>query len=312
MVSVIIPTYNCAKYLPQTIKSVLNQSYKNLEIIVVDDGSTDDTEEILKPFLSNIIYIKKRHSGVSDARNLGIERAKGNFIAFLDSDDFWTPEKLEVQMDHFRNNPDVGLVYSSNCFIDEDGNELIVPQRVSKEGKYKMCRGWVFRRLLFINFIPTSSVVAKTECLKKAGGFNPYFKKSQDYDLWLRIARFCQFAFINSDLCIRRVRRTGLTLTNVDQMYSEHIEILKNAKATFADLNLSDRNWLRRGLSEQAFDWGLEYLSIEDFKRARRHFMDSLIYWPLNLKFVPYLLLGFLPPSFKLFIKQQKSKLRCM
>src|SRR3990170_2838516 len=111
-VSVIIPTYNREKYIVETLQSVFAQTFTDYEVIVIDDGSTDNTADVLRPYLDRIVYIRKPNGGQGSARNVGIKVAKGEYIAFLDSDDLWMPEKLELQVKYLDNNKDAGLVFT--------------------------------------------------------------------------------------------------------------------------------------------------------------------------------------------------------
>src|SRR5579864_8740685 len=111
-VSVVIPAYNAARFLGDAIQSVLNQTYSNFEVVVVNDGSTDDTESVVRSFGDRLFYVKQANKGVSAARNEGIKRARGQYVAFLDSDDVWLPTKLAEQIPFLEQNPEVGLVYS--------------------------------------------------------------------------------------------------------------------------------------------------------------------------------------------------------
>ena len=122
LVSVIIPTYNCGKFIEQSIESVLKQTYKNIEIIVVDDGSTDDTRLKMSKYRENIVYIRQNNQGLSKSRNIGMSYSKGEFIAFQDADDRWHPRKLEMQVECFRKVQGIGLVFTDFSQIDMEGN----------------------------------------------------------------------------------------------------------------------------------------------------------------------------------------------
>ncbi|GAH74960.1 unnamed protein product, partial [marine sediment metagenome] len=165
-VSVIIPTYNRAYLIGRAIQSVLNQTYQDFEIIVVDDGSTDDTEEIVRSFKDKRIgYVRhEKNKGAAAARNTGIKAAKSEYIAFQDSDDEWLPEKLEKQMKVFENAPpEVGVVYTD--FLRIKGNKKIhIPFSwvTQKEGN-------IHKELLKGNFVTTQSVVIRKKCFKKSG-----------------------------------------------------------------------------------------------------------------------------------------------
>jgi len=146
-VSVIIPAYNQANFIGKAIESVLRQTYQDFEIIVIDDGSTDNTEEITRGFKDKRVkYIKKykKNRGISVARNIGIKTARGKYIALLDSDDEWLPEKLDKQINILQSeSPEVGVVYSNLCYIDENGNNMNRKLRNSKKAE-----GYIYEDLL--------------------------------------------------------------------------------------------------------------------------------------------------------------------
>lgn len=186
-VSVIIPTYNRSHLISDAIDSVLSQSFRDFEILVIDDGSTDNTGEFLKKFSGDITYINTKHSGLpAVARNVGIKHARGTYIAFLDSDDIWLPEKLEKEVAVLKNNPDMGLV-CSNAYImksnEDRKNELYLKSKQIKNGK-------VLAELLKDNFIINSSVLVRRSAIDQADVFseNPEIRALEDYDLWLRIS----------------------------------------------------------------------------------------------------------------------------
>jgi glycosyltransferase involved in cell wall biosynthesis len=180
-VSVIIPTYNREKFIGRAIESVLAQTYKNFEIVVVDDGSTDNTRKALEPFDGKIKYIYQENGGSSSARNRGLQESTGEYIAFLDSDDTWTPNKLAVQLDILDKNKHTGIVYSKMLMFNEKG-ERIGTKPDDPSGRN-------FEELIEISGdIPTSSVLTRRECFDKAGLFDENLPTMQDFDMWLRIS----------------------------------------------------------------------------------------------------------------------------
>jgi len=198
-VSVIIPTYNRARLVSRAIQSVLNQTYQNLELIVIDDASTDNTEEVVKDFKDNRIrYIcHDENKGGATARNTGIKTAKGKYIAFLDSDDEWLSEKLEKQFNLLQGLPEsVGVVYS--LYFSKD-DEIGLIKRVD----FETYKGNVFRHLLE-GWCPsiTSAALLTLRCLQKSGMFDENLPSFQDYDLWLRVAQNYHFDFIHEPLVI--------------------------------------------------------------------------------------------------------------
>jgi len=186
-VSVIVPTYNRADLISETIESILNQTYKNFELIIVDDGSTDNTEKVIRKFKDNRIkYIKTDYSGVpARPRNIGIKKAKGEYIAFLDSDDMWLPEKLEKQIKVFQASNETAMLYTRFRTIE---GEIISNRIFPENGMYKS--GNMFKSIYLRNLIACSSVMIKRSVLDQVGLFNtdPNLIAIEDADLWLRIA----------------------------------------------------------------------------------------------------------------------------
>ena len=158
-VSVIIPTYNAAQYLPHAIDSALKQTYPHKKVIVVDDGSTDHTWSVIEPYLERISYLRKDNGGPASARNLGISKSKGEYIAFLDADDIWLPEKLAVQVDFLKKNPQFRLVHSNTWILEKDKKPY--PSFV----KYRPPSGQVFKKLFLQNHINNLTVLIRRECL---------------------------------------------------------------------------------------------------------------------------------------------------
>ncbi len=182
-VSVIIPTYNNGRFLPEAIESVFAQTVQPVEIIVVDDGSTDDTLERLRPYATRISYLYQANQGVSAARNLGLREASGDFIAFLDSDDVWHPRKLEVQLEVFGKRPDLGLLAAAGFQWPDSTFPHI---RGEPESSLRLI-SWA--QLVVKNRLVTSSVMIRTPILKCAGEFDTQMQSSEDRDLWLRVGK---------------------------------------------------------------------------------------------------------------------------
>ncbi len=178
--SVVIPTYNRAHTLPRAIESVLAQSFKDFELIVVDDGSTDETPKILERYPIRVIHQPNR--GVSAARNRGIEAARGHIIALLDSDDEWKPHKLQNHYDFFEVNPDYKIHQTEEIWI-KDGKFL------NKKRKHQKKSGDIFYDSLHLCLISPSAVAIKKELFEEVGLFREDFKVCEDYELWLRITR---------------------------------------------------------------------------------------------------------------------------
>ncbi|MDD5593811.1 MAG: glycosyltransferase, partial [Candidatus Margulisbacteria bacterium] len=179
-VSVIIPAYNYAAYTVEAVESVLAQTYKDYELIVVDDGSTDGTGEALRRFGDRIRYFYKTNGGACSARNFGIQRAQGRYIALLDCDDLFLPAKLETSLKAFTDKR-TGLVYTGVYLIDAAG-------KVTGENRTPGHSGRVLEQLVLSNFINNPSVVIDRECFDRVGLFDEKMFFAADWDMWLRIA----------------------------------------------------------------------------------------------------------------------------
>jgi len=196
LVSVILPTYNRAKLLDRAMRSILSQDYSNLELIVVDDCSTDETRDVVAGFCDEKIkyYRQEKRRGAAAARNRGIKESRGEYIAFQDSDDEWLPGKLSRQMAVFLvSPPEVGVVYSSFYRI-EGGKKFVFPKTGQAKG------GNIHRSLMFENFVTTQAAVVRRTCFEKVGFFDESMPRLQDWELWIRISRHFSFEFVNDPL----------------------------------------------------------------------------------------------------------------
>ncbi len=180
LVSVIIPTYNRAWTLKKAIDSVLKQNYKNFELIVVDDGSTDDTEALVSEYAKSIKFVQQPNLGVSAARNKGLSISSGALITFLDSDDYWEPEKLSAQVEFFNANPNALICQTEEIWIRNG-------KRVSPKKKHKKLSGMIFIPSLALCLISPSAVMMRKNLFAKVDMFDESLPACEDYDLWLRI-----------------------------------------------------------------------------------------------------------------------------
>ena len=197
LVSVIIPTYNRGWILKEAIESVLSQDFEDFELIVVDDGSTDNTCDILDGYARDIIVLRQDNRGVSAARNAGIAFASGQFIAFLDSDDLWLPVKLASQVDFFNSNPDALISQTEELRIRNG-------KRVNPKKRHKKFSGMIFKYSLSLCIVSPSAVMLKKSLLDKTGVFDERFPACEDYDLWLRISCKYPVYLIDTPLIIKR------------------------------------------------------------------------------------------------------------
>jgi glycosyltransferase involved in cell wall biosynthesis len=205
-VSVVIAAYNYGRYLDGALASVLGQSLRDLEVIVVDDGSTDDTGEVVARFLSDdrVRYERTNHVGQSAAKNTGIRLARARLIAFLDADDLWLPTKLEKQLALLKTNPALGVVYSRRSLMDESGRPLEYEQPA-------LFRGRVVDAMFRNNFICFSSAVVHRRVFKHLGFFEESLALAIDYEFWLRVASSYAFDYVDEPLVQYRTGHASLS-----------------------------------------------------------------------------------------------------
>ncbi len=272
-VSIILPTYNRAAYLDRAITSVLNQSYSDFELIIVDDASKDNTEEIVKGFNDErIIYIKNpKNLGGAGARNVGIKRAVADFIAFQDSDDEWHPEKLKTQMAVFEKaEPDVAVVYTA--FIRKVGDqEFIVPPP-----NVKKTEGNIYKELLYhINFIGTPTAVVRKKAIEKVGYFDERFPRLQDWDFFLRLAKKYKFKFIKKPL---------LTAYDVPGNISSNTDALIKALRLLLGKHYEEIRKDRKIISKFYQRIGEALLTAGRTKEAKKLMIKAFLAYPANPK----------------------------
>jgi len=201
-VSVIIPTYNREHFLQECIESVLSQTFKDYELIVVDDGSTDQTEDFLKPYDNKFQYIKQEQKGPSSARNTGIQYSAGEWICFLDSDDLWLQGKLAAQMKFLAANQDFKICYTEEIWYRKN-------KRVNPAKKHQKFSGWIYQKMLPLCIISPSSVMIHHSVLDLIGTFDEELPACEDYDLWLRIGAGYPIYLLQEKLIIKRNGHSG-------------------------------------------------------------------------------------------------------
>ena len=201
-VSVIIPTYNRANYVGEAIESVLAQTYQDYEIIVVDDGSTDNTREVVQKYSDRMKYLYQDNRGEPGGRNTGILVSQGEYLVFLDSDDLLMPTKLEEQVAFLDSNPEIGVVYSDTYLCDETGRLLGLQSDIVS---HRLQSGNIFEELLRGGFIPINSAMVRRACLDDVGLFDEARPMSPDWELWLRVAQRYNFAYQNWPLAVYRI-----------------------------------------------------------------------------------------------------------
>lgn len=267
-ISVIIPTHNRCDLLKNAIDSVLNQTYKDFELIIIDDASTDDTEKYINSINSDkISYIKNRISvGGSQARNIGMENANGEYIAFLDDDDEWIYNKLEKQIALFEKDKELGLIYTGVKLKYEDHNITY--------NTIPSLRGYVFNKILIKNYIGvTPSVMIKKEVINKAGNFDKSLPARQDYDFWIRICKYYKIDYVKEPLVISYVRSSINRISSDVISYEKAIEIINKKYEKDISKLSSEIQKIRK--SENYFFLGSQAVKANNSKIARKYFIKT-------------------------------------
>ncbi len=276
LVSVITATFNMGGYVSEAVESVLAQDYPHVQSIIVDDGSTDDTQKVLERFHgdSRVSVIHQTNAGQTVAKNRGIAAARGQLIGFCDADDRWLPHKLRRQVPEMMARPDVGVVYSDRYVIDAEGN------RVPSDGPERHS-GRVTAKLLVENFLPFPTVLVRRDTLEKAGGFDEDLSMSIDCDLWLRISLSSEFLYIPEPLVEYRVwggqmshrmdERMDDFFRLMERFLREHPGAVSGAEA-------------RRAYAHSHTTRGIWLASVGRRQEAWKDYLRALTYRPIDVR----------------------------
>lgn len=272
-ITIVISTYNRAEQLPRAVKSVLNQTFSNFELIIVDNASTDKTQEVIQGFNDPRIRTIRHESnkGGSAARNTGIKLARGEYIALLDDDDEWFPEKLKKQVQKIEGCPaTVGLVYSGSEIYDENKKKV-------EQVNHPAYRGQVYQRLLLSTIIGSvSSALIRKKCFDQAGLFDEELTSCQDWDMWLRIARYYEFDFVPDVLT--RINVHGAQISSNYQamipgrmrMVEKHWEEFKNhPEVLVVHLKRLGKLHCINGTWQEAWPWFKKAIDVNIFEAVK-------------------------------------------
>lgn len=232
LVSVIIPTYNRAYILPKSIESVLSQTFKDLEVIVVDDGSTDKTPYLVYKY--PIIYVRKPRKGVSHARNRGLQKARGRLICFLDSDDYFFPQKVEKQIRFLEHYSEYKIVQTEELWFK--GEKRIYPKRIHRKAE-----GWFFERAVKLCVVSMSTVMLKREVFEEVGYFDEEFWVCEDYEFWLRVSLRMPIGLIKEPLVGKSGGREDQLSSTKGLDYYRCLALIKLFKNYQKELNLEQK-----------------------------------------------------------------------
>lgn len=241
-VSVVMAAKNYARFIGQAVRSVFAQTFVDWELVIIDDGSTDDTPVAVKPFLGDarVRYVRSDKLGQPRAKNLGMRLSCGEFVAYLDADDAWEPTKLAKQLDVMRSRLEVGVCHCDRLLMDENGSVSPPVNRepeASASDSDALASGSRLSKMFLNNFVCFSSVVVRRSVFDQVGGFDPEFDLSIDYDLWLRVARHWQFARVAEPLVLYRTGHGNLSKKLSDRVATA--------------VSIMTRHAFRRGLADE-------------------------------------------------------------
>ena len=300
-ISVIIPTYNAERYIQQTIDSVLNQSFSDLEVVVVDDGSTDRTCELVEAYPQRVRLFRQRNQGVCRARNHGLSHARGEFICFLDHDDFWHPEKLSMQVPFLDADTEVGVVFSTfqPWTADAQGDfapaiSLLAAPLVS--GVDERFSGWIYHEFLMDCWALTSTALIRASALHQVGAFDESLPYSEDWELWIRLSRQCKFVKLKANLVL--YRQHASQGSRMARPIDYRTRLLQQSQERWGLASRDGRAITHaafmRNLSLYQAEYGLHQLRSGNPWRAFQSFWLAWCKTPVQPKYLAYIVAGLL------------------
>jgi glycosyltransferase involved in cell wall biosynthesis len=295
-VSVIIPSYNCERYIAQTIDSVLNQTFKDFELIVVDDGSADRTRDIVASYGPAVQLIAQQNTRVCAARNRGISEARGQYVCLMDHDDYWFPHKIEQQVSLLEDNPEAGVVYSAFILWHADASgeypdpssfdATAYPEDIDQEFS-----GWIYHQFLLDCWMLTSTAMFRREVFERCGDFDVSLPYSEDWDLWLRISR--EYPFIKQSRPTTLYRQHPGQGNRALRPVDYRTELLERAVAKWGmcspDGRCMDRQRYARQLALYHTEFALSHAVEGNLAVARRSLLKAWRAFPRSPKPFMYL-----------------------
>ncbi len=304
-VTVVIPAFNEAQAIGQVIESVRATCSDFVqEIIVIDDGSTDGTRQIVAAYGDRIKYIYQDNRGLAGARNTGILAAKGQYLAFLDADDVWLPDKLALEVKFLDTHPSVGLVYSNYTYFGSRPS----PKRSGFES-IPLPRGYALKELFMDNPISSSAVLIRKECFEKVGLFDESLRQCEDLDMWLRISTCFEVDHIDVPLSGYRLHERNMHLKsdeNIETLIATQRKCLESSKHL---LNTEDLKMMREYHYRMCRSLAFSYLNHGNRGRARKIFWNSLRTHPGDPQAYLSYLIALLPAVLVSWIQVGKRKL---
>lgn len=272
-VSVVIPAYNAMTYLPETLNSVLQQTFSDFEVLIIDDGSTDHIQAWVAQNITDlrVRLITQANQGLSGARNTGIANAQGEYVAFLDADDVWKPTKLEKQVNYLDNNSTVGLVYNWIALIDAEGKPTGRVMGGDIEGD-------VLEEILQHNIIDCPCVVVRRKCFETVGMFDITLRSVEDWDMWIRIAAYYPLAVIKEPLAYYRQHSSNMSKNWRVMEQAFHQVIEKSFQSVPSELQYLRNNSL--GYANLCLAWKALQSKDKDYQLASEFQQQAIAHYP--------------------------------
>jgi len=271
LISVILPTFNRAAYLKRAIDSIIDQQRPPDELIIIDDGSTDNSVQVIREVCGRAEFpvhlVRQKNRGAATARNVGILRARGELLCFLDSDDWWDPEKIAIQASHHEKNPDILISHTREIWFRNG-------VRVNQKKKHTPANGFIFSRCLGMCVVGMSTVMARRQLFDRFGLFDPDLPCCEDYDLWLRVARKVPFFLVDRALTLKeggrpdqlsRIYRQGMDrfrIRSLEKLLTSNLLSAEQTEETIAELERKCRIYGNGCIKHGRQEEGKRYLDL--------------------------------------------------
>ncbi|MEZ4599309.1 MAG: glycosyltransferase family 2 protein [Syntrophotaleaceae bacterium] len=294
-VSVVVPTCNRAHMIEKAINSVLNQTFEDLELIVVDDCSEDETAEVVEQIKDPRLkfFRQTERKGAAEARNAGVAVSSGKYLAFLDDDDEWLPDKLQRQLEVFKTDPEMGMVYSGYYYVNAENNEIYREFQPSWRGKLDDL-------LLMENCIgTTSSAVVGRDCFNQVGGFDVSLPSSQDWDLWIRIAQVRPIDYVSCPL-VKFLNHDARITHNMGSKIQGKVKLLKKIMPLVQNKP--------KVLSHHYFVIGFLYCAKGDVENGKKNLLAAIKKNPVNFRCYKHYLAALPGGSFYRYLSSKKNR----
>ena len=301
-VSIILPVYNSAEFVEEALESIRQQTYRDYEVVVVDDGSQDQTGEIVKRYKDRFRYLFQEHGGPAKARNRGIRESTGKYIAFLDSDDLWLPTKLEKQADMMDRNPELDMVITENLCFNERG--VFMPWMGKRK---KLMEGDIAKNIFLHSWVVTPTVMVKREVFDRVGLFEEELQLAEDDNMWVRIAANFKVGLLN-EVLVKVRDHPSRSIVDRKKMFESVRANIELLSYKYAGVHERIKSAIPLKYSRLYFQMGYFSFENQNYTEARAAFRQGIKSYAWYWKNYVYLLLSYLPKKLVRKLKSIKSQ----